>query len=234
MPTAFQLTATLPDGHTVAVAVTRKRVRNLNLRVHRDGSVTLSIPLRTSLSAAQAFLDSRVGWIARHRERVLARAATDEASRDAGVAEAPLWGKMVDAHAAAALLGIVEAAGGDTDAGDSTRLGVEQVKELYRRELTRVLPEVVAWAEPLIGVHATHWTLRSMKTRWGSCTPKTGRIRINLRLAAFPRECLEYVVVHELTHLLEPSHNERFHELVARVIPNEREIRARLHRGATG
>lgn len=79
--------------------------------------------------------------------------------------------------------------------------------------------------EPLVGVHAENWQLRAMKTRWGSCTIKTRRIRINVRLAAYPPECLDYVVVHELTHLLEPSHNARFHALVARVIPNEKEIR---------
>lgn len=100
-----------------------------------------------------------------------------------------------------------------------------EVNAIYKRELEAVLPEIVARLEPLVGAHASGWQLRYMKTRWGSCTIKTGKIRINVRLAAYPRECLEYVVVHELTHLLEPSHNQRFHTLVARVIPNEREIR---------
>ena len=70
--------------------------------------------------------------------------------------------------------------------------------------------------------------VREMKTRWGSCTPKTGRIRINVRLAAYPPTCLEYVVAHELTHLLEPSHNACFHELLARAYPNEVRARAIL------
>lgn len=100
----------------------------------------------------------------------------------------------------------------------------------YRPELERALPEVVARMEPLVGVHASGWQLRAMSSRWGSCTVQTKKIRINVRLAAYPPECLDYVVAHELTHLLEPSHNARFHELLQRVIPNEREIRAILRK----
>lgn len=102
--------------------------------------------------------------------------------------------------------------------------------KLYRKELKKRLPEVVARMEPLVGAHAEGWQLRAMSTRWGSCTPRTAKIRINVRLAAYPPECLDYVVVHELTHLLEPTHNARFHALVARIIPNEKEIRKIMRR----
>lgn len=81
-------------------------------------------------------------------------------------------------------------------------------------------------------MRATAWQLRAMSTRWGSCTPATGRIRVNVRLAAYPPTCLDYVVAHELTHLLEPTHNARFHELLARAYPNERASRALLRRDA--
>ena len=70
-----------------------------------------------------------------------------------------------------------------------------------------------------------------MKTRWGSCTPKTGAIRINARLAAYPSECLEFVVAHELVHLLEPSHNARFHTLLDEFCPGNRHL-AKLLREA--
>ena len=82
--------------------------------------------------------------------------------------------------------------------------------------------------EARIGVHATRWSVRVMKTRWGSCTPKTGAIRINARLAAYPPECLEFVVAHELVHLLEPSHNARFHTLLDEFCPGNRGIARRL------
>jgi predicted metal-dependent hydrolase len=82
--------------------------------------------------------------------------------------------------------------------------------------------------EEATGLRASGWQLRAMTSRWGSCTPTTGRIRLNVRLAAYPPTCLDYVVAHELTHLAEPSHNARFHELLARAYPHERAARALL------
>lgn len=104
--------------------------------------------------------------------------------------------------------------------------------ELWRAELARRLPEVVGRMEAAVGAHAAGWQLRAMSSRWGSCTPRTGRIRINVRLAAYPPACLDYVVAHELTHLLEPSHDARFHVLLARAYPDEAAARALLRRDA--
>lgn len=100
--------------------------------------------------------------------------------------------------------------------------------KLWHRELSGVLPAVVQRMEEATGLCASGWQLRAMTSRWGSCTPATGRIRLNVRLAAYPPTCLDYVVAHELTHLAEPSHNARFHELLARAYPQERAARALL------
>ena len=188
--------------------MTRKCVRNLNLRVQTGGSVVLSVPWHVSRERAQAFLNAHATWIARTRRRVLAR--TEAAARNEGCAGGyALWGEL-------------------RRSPDGSVVSAEELDELYRTEMTRALPEVIERMEPLVGAHASGWQVRVMKSRWGSCTPKTGRIRINARLAAYPPECIGYVVAHELAHLLEPSHNQRFHAIVARAIPNEREIRARL------
>lgn len=104
--------------------------------------------------------------------------------------------------------------------------------ELWRDELERRLPGVVERMEAATGAHASGWQLRAMSTRWGSCTPRTGWIRVNVRLAACPPTCLDYVVAHELTHLLKPSHNERFHVLLAHAYPDEGLARALLRRDA--
>lgn len=192
----------------VPVCVTRKCVRNLNLRVQTGGSVVLSVPWHVSRERAQAFLNAHAAWIARTRRRVLAR--TEAAARNEGCAGGyALWGEL-------------------RRSPDGSTVSAEELDELYRAEMTRALPEVIERMEPLVGAHASGWQVRVMKSRWGSCTPKTGRIRINARLAAYPPECIGYVVAHELAHLLEPSHSQRFHAIVARAIPNEREIRARL------
>lgn len=195
------------DGLEIPVEVTRKRVKNLNLRVRSDGTVTLSIPLRTPHAYAQAFLDRKAAWIA---ERVRRSAEQEALKTPDGEAPGyiPLWGAPVPREAA---LG--------------EHIGID---DLYRAEVTRVLPDVAARIEQIIGVHAARWSVRTMKTRWGSCTPKTGAIRINARLAAYPPECLEFVVAHELVHLLEPSHNARFHALLDEFCPNNRSIAQRL------
>lgn len=90
---------------------------------------------------------------------------------------------------------------------------------------TRVLLE--RW-EPVMGVKAGQLAFRKMKTRWGSCQPSTGRICINIVLALYPPDCLEYVVVHELCHLIVPGHGEDFHALMDRYLPDWRQRRAKL------
>lgn len=84
--------------------------------------------------------------------------------------------------------------------------------------------------EPVMGVHCVRWTIRDMTSRWGSCSVQKHTIRINLQLAKKPEECLEYVIVHELTHLLEPSHNKRFHAYMKQFLPDYKE-RERILKG---
>lgn len=90
-----------------------------------------------------------------------------------------------------------------------------------------VAPLLEIW-EPIIGVRVKKLVFRNMKSRWGSCQPATGRVCINTRLALYPPRCLEYVVVHELVHMLEPSHNARFHEIMDGFLPDWRERRKLL------
>ena len=78
-------------------------------------------------------------------------------------------------------------------------------------------------------VHANGFTIRDMKTRWGSCSIHSKKIRMNLQLAVKPEECVEYVLVHELCHLLEPSHNQRFYDLMSHILPDWRERKQKLN-----
>lgn len=188
----------------IPVEVERGGVRRLNLRVRADGSARLSVPARVPAEDVRRFLAEHEGWLRAHVERRLARRA-DGAGADGLVA---LWGRLVELPGGVA------------------------PDELWRDELERRLPGVVERMEAATGAHASGWQLRAMSTRWGSCTPRTGRIRVNVRLAAYPPTCLDYVVAHELTHLLEPSHNERFHVLLARAYPDEGLARALLRRDA--
>ena len=191
--------------HGVAVEVERRRVRRLNLRVRADGTAHLSVPPRVTLAEAQRFLDGHAEWLRRHVARRLAHAA--EATPEDGLI--PLWGRLQPAPG-----------------------GAKEIEALYRREVARALPGAIARGEARVGAHAAGWQIRRMTSRWGSCTPTRRTIRINSALAAYPPECLDYVVVHELTHLLEPSHDARFHALLDRFCPRNREIARLLKRPA--
>ena len=103
-----------------------------------------------------------------------------------------------------------------------------RIDQLYASEVTTALRDMVHAYEIAMGVTVTRVSVRSMKTRWGSCTPKTATIRIARELAAYPIECLDMVVAHELVHLLEPSHNRRFHTLLDTYCPNNKALSQRL------
>lgn len=232
------------DGLEIPVSVVRKRVKNLNLRVRADGTVTLSIPQHLPLARAREFLDRKGEWIAERVRRNIERRPSPDLAGELPD-RIPLWGKLVPRDPVQANSGqdvggqgaggraIPGQAASGRDAGDQgapgqTTIDQAALDELYRSEVLRALPDVVERMEARIGVHATRWSARVMKTRWGSCTPKTGAIRINARLAAYPPECLEFVVAHELVHLLEPSHNARFHALLDEFCPGNRGIARRL------
>lgn len=217
------------DGLEIPVSVVRKRVKNLNLRVRADGTVTLSIPQHLPLARAREFLDRKGEWIAERVRRNIERRPSPDLAGELPD-RIPLWGKLVPRDSVQANSG---QAASDRDASGQgapgqTTIDQAALDELYRTEVLRALPDIVERMEARIGVHAARWSARVMKTRWGSCTPKTGAIRINARLAAYPPECLEFVVAHELVHLLEPSHNARFHALLDEFCPDNRGIARRL------
>ena len=260
------------DGLEIPVSVVRKRVKNLNLRVRADGTVTLSIPQHLPLARAREFLDRKGDWIAERIRRNIERRPSPGCAGELPD-RIPLWGKLVQRDSVqensgqgvsgwgAGGQGVPgQGAGGQAIPGQTihgqaavnrsisgqsisgqatpgrpapgqTAIDQAALDELYRTEMLRALPDVVERMEARIGVHAARWSVRVMKTRWGSCTPKTGAIRINARLAAYPTECLEFVVAHELVHLLEPSHNARFHALLDEFCPDNRHL-AKLLREA--
>ncbi len=174
------------------VQLTRKRVKNINLRVRSDGTVAVSAPHAVSLAEIERFLCDKQAWVARARSRVAS--APEDACAHASAEEQQAWKETVQAF---------------------------------------VPPLIQKW-EAVLGVKAGKLAYRNMKSRWGSCQPSTGRICINTRLAAYPPECLEYVVVHELCHLLVRGHSARFYGLLDRALPSWREARARLARPALG
>lgn len=245
------------DGEDIPVTVTRKRVKNFNLRVTSTGAVRASAPLTASRTRIEDFIVRNRPWIlkrlARHAERAAQRPATEPLSPASTV---PLWGRAVTvedalsrnfntpvARPAQATFASFLGTGTEPEpqrhpAGELTGLSPDElarrIEALYKSEVAAAAPGLVRLYEIKMGVSVSRLSVRSMKTRWGSCTPKTGAIRLALELAAYPPECLDMVVAHELTHLLEASHNAHFHALLDTYCPANRAIADRLKRPALG
>lgn len=219
----------------LAVEVVRKDIRNIHLSVHPPtGRVTLAAPARLSLDTLRVFAISKLGWIRQQQRKLLEQER--ETPREYLDRESHyVWGRR---H----LLKLIEG-----DHPPSVELGhnrillrlrpgtspskkAELLDAWYRAQLKAELPALVSKWEPLLGVKVDRCFVRRMRTQWGSCNPRTRSIRLNTDLAKKPRECLEYIVVHELIHLLEPTHNDRFLALMDRFMPRWPSHRDTLNR----
>lgn len=217
------------------VEVTFKKVRGLRLVVTPpDGGVRISAPRRASLDAVRAFALAKLDWIERQRARILAR--TRAAWRDYADGEThAVWG---EAHS----LAVIETAGRPAVVRTAGRLELHVragsdrdrrralLERWYGNQVAAALPPLVAHWQERLGVRAARVSVRRMKTRWGSCTPSTRTLRINAELATRSPSALEYIVVHELVHLLEASHGARFVALMDRHLPAWRHARRELRR----
>lgn len=219
---------------SITITVTRKRVKRINLRVRRDGSVVMSAPPRVPLAELERFAREREDWIERAREDVASQVQTRERSlreggdvqildrhfplhieRDLGPSARPR-GELVQDR----LVAHVPASCTDDDIPAQVFTAILDVQ---KKALAEALPPLFEQYEALMGVHASSWRLRTMRSRWGSCNVETGRITLNTELAAHGTNCLRTVVVHELCHLLEPGHGPRFRALMDTYYPAWRE-----------
>jgi len=105
----------------------------------------------------------------------------------------------------------------------------EVMLEWYRKELRNIAAELVAKWQKTIGVEAKNWEIKRMKTRWGTCNQQAGRIWLNLELVKKPISCIDYVVAHELLHLIEKKHNDRFVTLMSQHLPKWRSEKHELN-----
>jgi len=215
--------ATLKLGE-IDVEVILKNIRNIHLSVlPPDGSVRISAPARMSLDTLRVFAVSRLDWIKRQRKKFLEQER--ETRREHLDRESHfLWGKryllqVVELDAAAKIERRPRTILLRIRPGTSEEKKQELLEEWYREQVRAAAqPLIAAWA-PRLGVTVSRLYVQHMKTKWGSCNPRLHSIRINTELAKKPPECLEYLVVHEMAHLLEPTHNKRFVALLDRFMP---------------
>lgn len=212
----------------IEVEVVRKDIKHLHLGVYPpEGRVRVAAPLRLDDEAVRLAVISRLAWIRRKRQGFLKQERQSRREFVSGeshyfegrryrldVIESPnLTGVRLKGNA---WIELRVRRGTGRDAREA---------KLYAWYRARLRERIPAWAskwEPEIGVRVAEWRIRRMKTRWGTCNAPARRIWLNSELAKKPLPCIEYIVVHEMAHLLEPRHDDRFREILDRVMPHWR------------
>ncbi len=219
----------------ITAEVVQKDIKNIHLSVYPpNGRVKIAAPLRMDLETIRIFAISKLSWIKRQQTKL--ESQEREAPRAYVSRESHYYlGKRY-------LLKVVEREGKPLVAIKHDKLilqvksstGREQrqilVQEWYREQLKALIPNYIAKWEKIMGVEVAEFGIKKMKTKWGTCNPEAKRIWINLELAKKPLECLEYIVVHEMVHLLERSHNARFMAYMNQFLPQWKNLKEELNR----
>jgi predicted metal-dependent hydrolase len=219
----------------ITMELLRKDIKNIYLRVLPPaGNVRISAPRRMGMESIHAFATSKIAWIKKQQKRLQQQEL--ESHREYMNGETHyVWGNrylltvsVSDEPTAVEIDGnhlfLRMRPGSD---GGKRRAVVEK---WHREQMLEAVPQLLARWQPLVDVGVVRFSLRHMRTRWGSCNTRTRSIRLNTELAKRPPECLEYIVVHELAHLLEPTHNAHFVGLMDRFMPNWKDYRNQLNR----
>lgn len=218
----------------IVVEVEKKKIKNMYLRIlPPDGRVHISAPLKTRDNTIEKFVLLKMDWIKSQQIRLKSRYSLEELEYVTGD-NIIVWGKSyrleVDFRNPRSKILIEDNRFILQIQDDSTKEQRAKVINMwYRNELRREIPILIARWENKIGVKVNDWIIRDMKTRWGTCNVRDKRITLNLQLATKHYQCLEYVVVHELVHLLEKSHNKVFKGYMDQFLPEWRMVRAKLN-----
>jgi len=215
----------------ISVEVVRKKIKNLHLGVYPpEGRVRVAVPLKIDDEAVRLAVISKLGWIKRKQKEFAEQPRQSQREMVSGESHYYLGQRYrlnVIEHSGANL---VRLKGKTIDlyvrpkADQARREAV--LNQWYRQQIKQLIPDLLTKWEPVVGVQAAEWGIKKMKTRWGTCNIGAKRIWLNLELAKKPIQCLEYILVHELVHLLERRHNDRFRDLMDKFMPQWR-----LHRG---
>lgn len=219
----------------IAVDVVRKDIKNVHLSVHPPtGRVRIAAPVRMNLDTIRVFAISKLPWIRRQQHKV--QEQERETPREYLNRESHyVWGRRY-------LMAVRESGEPPTVELSHNRIvlclrpGTDRTRrealmeQWYREKVKAAAPILVAKWERMMGVKVRRVFVQRMKTKWGSCNHRAGSIRLNTDLAKKPKECLEYIIVHELAHLLEPTHNARFIALMNQFMPKWQSHREALNR----
>ena len=219
----------------IPLEVTRKSVKYLRIKIRPpEGRVQVSAPLSMNDAAIRDALLLKVNWIQKHRLRMASQSKVPQLDEYLSGEGIPFKGRKL-------CLKVIEQRGtpeavlqpsGElhlrVKIGSDAASRKKVLETWYRKELKAFIPPVMDKWQWILGVEAKEWRIKRMKTRWGSCNVREKRVWINLELVKYPPHLLEFIVAHELTHLLEPSHNSRFKSLMDLHFPDWRQCRKEL------
>lgn len=226
------------------ITITRKKIKNMYLRVHPDGAVTVSAPKRLSDKAIREFVNSKADWIEAQLKKIEERKGEGQQAGIKQPAESTYLSGEIHYYWGCPCKLMVEETTGKSSVEflenqqsilmhapvNST---IEQRKhlleEFYRRELKAVVPHLMEKYVVIVGKSPEEWHIRNMKTKWGTCNVRDKRIWLSLNLAKKHPDCLDYVIVHELTHLHVPNHSKAFWARMDVYYPQWREVRKLLN-----
>ena len=219
----------------IDIDVIRKNIKNIYLSVYPpDGRVRLAVPEKMNDEAIRIFIVSKLAWITKQRKKFITQERQTERKFISGESHYYFGTRY--------LLNIVETTGKqhaelrnnkyidlyvrpESSAGKRGKI----LSDWYRQSLKKVIPDCIKKWEEIMGVTVNDWGVKLMKTKWGTCNVRDKRIWINLELVKKNPQCLEYIIVHEMVHILERHHNEKFKAYMDKFLPNWKNIKDELN-----
>lgn len=208
----------------IAIIIRRKPIKNLYLRIEQETlQAVISAPLRMSAADIEQFVLSRENWL-RQKLNFLAKRKLVFATQELSDQSLWLWGKTYKIRfvpgRAKTVLTENEVIFSEDPEKCSSEKRTKCIEKLYRQQLTQHIETMAAFWQQRLQLTASGWRIRKMKTRWGTCNTISRTITINYNLVRLPVQCLEYIIVHELAHLYEPSHSSRFKDFLTHNLPD--------------
>ena len=220
----------------IEIQFTKKNIKNIHLSVHPpNGIVRISVPKRMKDEAIRLFAVSKLSWIKKQQSKFENQERLPESEYVSGESHYYFGTRY--------LLNVIYQESNRSKVeiinkkyinlyvkeGSSKDKKEKVMKEWYRKELKALIPPLIEKWEKKIGVKVESWSIKQMKTRWGTCNTTARRIWINLELAKKTPHCLEYIIVHELVHLIERNHGDKFVFLMNKHFPNWRAVKSELN-----
>lgn len=223
--------------NSIPIETEFRNIKTMRLTVYPDGRVKLAAPIGTAPVLISQFTASRLKWIEQCREKFRNRPARDTSLRNNSIVH--VWGRAYE-------LKLIEHDGNSrikTDGrsmvmyikkGSPKSKKMEVLDRWYRRTLKEIAPGIIKKWEAIIGIEVKKLYIRKMKTHWGSCNYEKQTLRLNSELVKQSPECLEYVIVHEMLHIIEKGHNRKYYLLMNKYIPDWKQIRKKMNTGSYG